>query len=97
MLKMRLDFNGDIWYWRGPAPHHFVSVPPDLCDDLRIIASQVTYGWGMIPTTVRIGQTTWQTSLFPKDGGYIVPIRASVQRAEQLNVGDTVHILLDVG
>ena len=51
----------------------------------------------MIPTTVRIGQTTWQTSLFPKDGGYIVPIRASVQRAEQLNVGDTVHILLDVG
>lgn len=97
MLKMRLDFNGAIWYWRGPAPHHFVSVPSDLCDDLRMIAGQVTYGWGMIPARVRIGETTWQTSLFPKDGGYIVPIRASVQQAEQLNVGDTVMIHLTIG
>lgn len=97
MFTMNLEFSGDIWYWRGPAPHHFVSVPPDLCDDLRMIASQVTYGWGMIPATVRIGQTTWQTSLFPKNGGYIVPIRASVQRAENLVAGDVVTLQLTVG
>lgn len=94
---MHIEFSGEIWYWRGPAPHHFVTVPPDLCDDLRIIASQVTYGWGMIPVTARIGQTEWQTSLFPKDGGYIVPIRASVQKAESLAVGDVATLQLAVG
>ena len=25
---MRLRFEGPIWYWRGPAPYHFVTVPP---------------------------------------------------------------------
>lgn len=94
---MRFEFIGEIWYWRGPAPHHFVTVPPDLCDALRLIASQVTYGWGMIPATVRIGETKWQTSLFPKDGGYIVPIRASVQKAESLTVGDVATIQLTIG
>ncbi|MER2599320.1 MAG: DUF1905 domain-containing protein [Caldilineales bacterium] len=51
----------------------------------------------MIPATVRIGETKWQTSLFPKDGGYIVPIRASVQKAESLTVGDVATIQLTIG
>jgi hypothetical protein len=57
----------------------------------------VTYGWGMLPAQVRIGQTEWKTSLFPKDGGYIVPIRANVQKAEKLEVGDTVTVQLKIG
>lgn len=90
-------FSGEIWYWRGPAPHHFITVPPELCQELKAIAGSVTYGWGMIPAQVRIGATTWKTSLFPKDGGYIVPIRASAQRAEGLAVGDVVTVRLTVG
>jgi hypothetical protein len=89
---MEIDFKSTIWYWRGPAPHYFVTVPPEPCRDLAAIARSVTYGWGMIPATVRIGDTEWQTSLFPKDGRYIVPIKASVRRAEQLAEGDTVAV-----
>ncbi|NTU84754.1 MAG: DUF1905 domain-containing protein [Chloroflexales bacterium] len=94
---MDVEFSGEIWYWRGPAPHHFVTVPAELCHELKAISGSVTYGWGMIPAQVRIGKTVWKTSLFPKDGGYIVPIRASTQRAEQLSVGDVVNVRLDVG
>jgi hypothetical protein len=94
---MEHEFSGEIWYWRGPAPHHFITVPAELCQELRAIAASVTYGWGMIPAQVRIGATTWTTSLFPKDGGYIVPIRASAQRAEGLSVGDIVTVHLAVG
>ncbi|HMQ30597.1 MAG TPA: DUF1905 domain-containing protein [Chloroflexaceae bacterium] len=94
---MQLEFSGEIWYWRGPAPHHFVTVPTELCHELKAVAGAVTYGWGMIPAQVRIGGTVWKTSLFPKDGGYIVPIRASAQRAEQLSVGDVVSVRLDIG
>ncbi|WP_256842537.1 DUF1905 domain-containing protein [Ornithinimicrobium cryptoxanthini] len=93
---MELEFSGEIWFWRGPAPHHFVTVPDEPAADLSAISAQVTYGWGMIPVTARIGTTTWTTSLFPKDGGYIVPIKAVVQRAEELDVGDTVTIRLTV-
>jgi len=97
MATMECTFSGAIWYWRGPAPHHFVTVPPELCQQLRAISGAVTYGWGMIPVQVQVGKTTWTTSLFPKDGGYIVPIRASAQRAEQLSVGDVVAVRLVVG
>ncbi len=93
---MTIEFDGDIWYWRGPAPHYFVTVPATQCRDLTAVARSVTYGWGMIPATVRIGKTEWKTSLFPKDGRYIVPIRASVRRAENLDEGDTVTVRLDV-
>jgi Domain of unknown function (DUF1905) len=94
---MTLEFSGEIWYWRGPAPHHFVTVPESLCEELKEISQSVTYGWGMIPARVRIGETEWTTSLFPKNGGYIVPIRAVAQRAEKLEIGDTVALRLDIG
>lgn len=56
----------------------------------------MTYGWGIIPVHVRIGKTEWQTSLFPKDGLYIVPIKASVRKAESLEEGDGVTVRLEV-
>jgi hypothetical protein len=97
MSILEIAFTGPIWYWRGPAPHHFVTVPAKLCQQLKAVAGSVTYGWGMIPVHVRIGTTTWQTSLFPKDGGYIVPIRANVQCAEGLSVGTEVTITITLG
>jgi hypothetical protein len=45
---------------------------------------------------VRIGKTTWTTSLFPKDGLYLVPIRASVRKAENLEEGDEVTVRLEI-
>ena len=86
---MTLDFDGEVWSWRGPAPHHFVSVPADECADLAEAAAFVTYGWGMIPVTVTIGGTTWTTSLFPKDGGYVVPLtRAQLEEAPTYRPGE---------
>lgn len=94
---MKIEFNGAIWYWRGPAPWYFVTVPEQECHDLHARAGAVTYGWGMIPATVRIGNTEWKTSLFPKDGRYIVPIKARVRDAERLEEGDTILVRLEVG
>jgi hypothetical protein len=93
---MNIEFDGKIWFWKGPAPWYFVTVPEEQCRDLKAVSGLVTYGWGMIPVEVRIGKTGWKTSLFPKDGRYIVPIKASVQKAEKLEEGDTVTIRLEV-
>ena len=93
---MNLEFSGKIWFWKGPAPWFFVTVPAEQSRDLRAISSFVTYGWGVIPVTVRIGKSKWKTSLFPKDDLYLVPIKSSVRKAENLDEGDTVTIRLEV-
>jgi hypothetical protein len=93
---MQLSFSGEIWYWRGPSPYHFVTVPPAECAELHEISSMVSYGWGMIPVSARINDTSWTTSLFPKDGGYVVPVKDKVRTAEDLDVGDVVTIGLTV-
>ena len=94
---MIAEFEGEVIYWRGPAPFLFVAVPERPSRDLKAISAGVTYGWGVIPAILRIGQTEWTSSLFPKDGRYLVPIKMSVQKAENLKVGDTVFIRLEVG
>jgi Domain of unknown function (DUF1905) len=94
---MKLEFSGEIWLWRGPAPHHFVTVPDEECGALEAASAFVSYGWGMIPVAAQIGATEWTTSLFPKDGRYIVPVKASVRRAEGLELGDIVTVRLSVG
>ena len=89
---MNIEFNGKIWFWRGPAPWYFVTVPAEQSSDLKTIASIVTYGWGVIPVHARIGNTKFTTSLFPKDDRYIVPIKASVRQSENLEESDEVTL-----
>lgn len=94
--NMNIEFKGTIWTWRGPAPWYFVTVPATQSRMLQAIMGIVTYGWGMIPVVVRIGKTEWKTALWPKDGRYIVPIKAGVREAESLDEGDTVSVRLTV-
>ena len=93
---MNFEFSGAVWFWKGPAPWYFITVPDDESAELEATSGFVTYGWGMIPVTVSIGDTEWTTSLFPKDGAYIVPLKADVRRAEKLEEGDTVQVRLSV-
>ena len=78
-----LAFSGEIWFWRGPAPWYFVTVPHEASVAIHAVSAVVSYGWGVIPVRVRIAGSAWETSLFPKDGRYLVPIRAAVRAAEQ--------------
>ena len=93
---MIIEFSGKIFFWRGPSPFYFVTVPETQSLDLKAISNFVTYGWGVIPVSVQIGSTGWKTSLFPKDGRYLVPIKASVRTAENLAEGDKVTLRLEV-
>ena len=95
-MQLELTFTGEVIEWRGPAPYHFVPVPEPECAELAVVAPMVTYGWGVIPVRVRVGDTEWTTSLFPKDGGYLVPVKDAVRRAEGLAAGDEVDLWLAI-
>jgi len=93
---MNPEFSGEMWFWKGPAPWLFITVPEENCGELEATSAFVTCGWGMIPVTAQIGGTGWKTSLSPKDGRYIVPVKAWVRKAEGLAVGDMVTVRLAV-
>jgi hypothetical protein len=93
---MELEFTGELWFWRGPAPWYFVTVPEKQSRVLQSRAGHTSYGWGVLPVHVRVGETEWATSLFPKNGSYLVPVKARVRAVERLEEGDAVTVRLTV-
>lgn len=94
---MDWTFDGPIVYWRGPAPWYFVPLPSDLAAELAYLAPTVTYGWGCMSAVVTMGESTYETSVVPKDGGYLVPVKVAVRRAEGVDEGDVVSLRLVIG
>jgi hypothetical protein len=93
MGHMEWTFTGEVIEWRGPAPYLFVAMTPEDSEDLREAASGLIY-WGQVPVHVTIGGTQFTTALFPRDGRYLVPVKAAVQRAEAIGEGATVEVAL---
>jgi hypothetical protein len=49
-----------------------------------------------VPATVVLGSSTWSTSLWPKDGGYLVPLKTAARRAEGVEVDSAVTVRLRI-
>jgi hypothetical protein len=95
---MEILFSAEIIEWRGPAPYLFAPIPPSESERIREISKNVSYGWGVIPVEVTIGKTRVTTSLIPKDGIYLLPVKVVIQRSEGVGLGDlvTAKILIDL-
>lgn len=93
---MQFTVTAEVFEWRGPAPYHFVAIMGDDADAIRDVASAVTYGWGMIPVSGSLGGTRFTTSLWPKEGGYYLPLKDAVRRAEGVAPGDVVTVTFEV-
>ena len=93
---MEIEFSGELVEWRGPAPYHFVPLPPDEADLVDEVKADVVY-WGVVPVRARIGGTAFTTSMFPREDTWVLPVKDAVRRAEQLELGDVVDVRLQVG
>ncbi len=85
-----LTFTATIIEWRGPSPFLFLPIPEEHIPEIRFAAREASYGWGVVPVSARIGGTDFTTSLFPRNGGYLLPMKVAVQRAEGVGLGDQV-------
>ena len=94
---LELTFSGELWQWRGPAPYYFITVPADAGGraPCRVDGRDLRLGRDPGGGPPR-GTAHWSTSLFPKDGGYLVPIKQAVRLGERLADGDTVELRLTV-
>ena len=93
---MELEFSGPVFEWRGPAPFYYVALPEDDSADIKADEAMLSYGWGCIPVVATVGDTEFTTSLFPKDGRYLLGLKVAVRRAEGIDEGDRVAVRMRV-
>jgi hypothetical protein len=86
-------FDGEIIEWRGPAPYYFVAMSESDSAELKEEARSLIY-WGQVPVRVVIGDTEFTTALFPREGRYLVPLKDTVRKAENVGTGDVVSVVL---
>ena len=92
---MVIAFRSKIIFWHGPSPFIFAQTPIKESELIRKIARDISYGWGCIPVYVKIAKTEWKTSLIPKEGKYLVPIKKIIQEKENVEVGKIINIELN--
>jgi hypothetical protein len=93
---VKLVFSSRVIEWRGPSPYYFVPVPDEESADIREVAAIATYGWGVIPVEAHIGETAFATSLFPKNGGYLLPLKDAVRKPHCISAGDDVTVEMTI-
>ena len=95
---IELHFTAPLWLWKGDSAWHFVTVPQDASDTLRSFAPDAKRGFGSVRVGVSIGETRWQTSVFPdkKSGCYLLPVKKAVRTAEGLSAGSEAEVTLEL-
>ena len=85
---------GEVWRYPGPGGWHFLTLPPDVADDVR--ARAIAKPFGSVRARATIGTTTWETSLFAdtKSASYLLPLKAIVRRQAGIEEGDIVTVTL---
>jgi hypothetical protein len=96
--------SGSVRVWRpagtatgeAPAAWYFLPISGDVAEVIRAATRGRTGGFGSVRITATIGATSWQTSIFAsKDiGGYLLPLKAAVRKAEHLMEGTAVEAVL---
>lgn len=87
-------FSAQVIEWRGPAPFVYAVLPEDVAVEVGRAKASASYGWGVIPVEATILSVTFTTSLFPKGGTYLLPLKSAVRARTGVTVGDIVAVTM---
>ena len=95
---MRILFKAKVWIYPGNGAWHFVTL--DKTNGLKVKKHQegkLRRGWGAVKVEVRLGKSSWATSIFPvKDGTYLLPIKSEIRKKEGVFDTDVVSIKIEI-
>ncbi len=94
---LELSFQATVIHWRGPAPFFYARIPPGIAVEISRVRKAASYGWGVIPVEATIDGVSFETSLFPKDGTYLLPLKDAVRQRLGITVDDRVSVEMTVG
>jgi len=91
-------FESTVWKVDDPGTWHFTTVPFDLSDEMEERHRDRAGGFGSLKVRVRVGATTWTTSLFPsrQAEAYVLPVKRAVREAEGLHDGSPLRVEVEV-
>lgn len=98
-MSARYEFDAKLWRWDvHQGVWLFVTLPEDVTDEIDDSQSGPRAGFGSVKVRVSIGETSWDTSIFPSQdqGGFILPIKKAVRKAEELDEGSVATVVLRV-
>jgi hypothetical protein len=75
-----------------------LSLSAEVSEEIRELAAGPRRGFGSVRVRVRVGTSTWTTSIFPDSGRgtYVLPIKRAVRKAEALDVGDVASVTVEL-
>ena len=96
-----------LWIWttdKASARWHFLTLSGKVAEAIHALALMRRLeggrkrGWGSIKVRATVGDTSWETSIFPAKemGGWLLPVKAAVRKAEGLVAGDMVRVVVAV-
>ena len=104
-MPEKITHSGPLWRWTtpsAPAAWHFITIDGAAGEALSGTAIMRRLegnarGFGSLKVVATIGGSTFKTSVFPsKSEGWLLPVKASVRKAEGLGEGDVVVVSLEV-
>lgn len=99
MIDLEYSFTGEVWLWQAEkAAWHFVALPSEMSEDIKAFTKHLARGFKSVKVEVRIGETSWKTSIFPSKerSAYILPIKSSVRMTEDIGVNSVVSVSLTI-
>jgi hypothetical protein len=94
-MDNRYGFTADLWEWESRANWFFVTLPADIGDEIQELPIPPR-GFGSVPVRARIGSSGFDTSIFPSEGSFVLPVKREVRVREGLELGDAVAVELEV-
>lgn len=92
-----IAFAGEVIEWRGPAPFYFVAVPESQVGEVHWAARTASYGWGCVSVKAEVAGVPFTTSLIPRDGGYLLPLKVAVRRKAGFGLGERIKVTMTIG
>ncbi len=102
MIDLSFSFSGECWRWQSTATAwYFITLPEEKSEEIKFFSenhSAKRRGWGAVRVQATIGETTWETSIFPSasNNAYILPIKAVVRKKEKILVDNVVEVQLKI-
>ncbi len=96
--KLRLQFEGEVWFYNNPGAQYFVSLPGEMSADILDLVGQSLNPWGTVPVEATIGDFTWESSMFPRKDRkcYDLPLNAKVRKRAGLQAGNIISVTIDI-
>ena len=101
MLELEFSFSEKCWLWQGKSTWYFITVPKSHSEEIKFFTENhfgKRRGWGAVRVTAHIGNSEWQTSIFPSTSlnAYMLPLKQEIRKKEKIVAGAVVKVQLHI-